>query len=65
MEQQQSRKNDTEINTIELLEKYKKFLDAGALTQEEFDTKKNDSFFGSYLTLDILALSVFQILPGN
>lgn len=40
MEQQQSRKNDTEINTIELLEKYKKLLDAGALTQEEFDTKK-------------------------
>lgn len=36
----QSPKNNSEINTIELLEKYKKLLDSGALTQEEFDAKK-------------------------
>lgn len=29
-----------EINTIELIEKYKKLLDSGAITQEEFEKKK-------------------------
>lgn len=32
--------NIDEISTIEMIEKYKKLLDSGAITQEEFDKKK-------------------------
>ncbi len=39
-EQQQSAKNHSESNTIELLQKYKDLLDSGTITQEEFDEKK-------------------------
>lgn len=33
---------DTQLESLELLRKYKELLDIGAITQEEFDNKKKD-----------------------